>query len=258
MSVSKQFIFDTFVKYSPVLILFILWEFLSVTRIIPETFLPSFSSVAGSWYRLLISGDIPLHTAASLWREAVGFALSVLVGTTLGIGMARSRSIDNFFDPLINLIYPIPKSALIPILIVWLGIGHLSKIAVIFLGCILPVVVSSFNGARGVDRFMIWSALNMGTGRRRLLWRVIIPAALPDILSGARTALAISFVLLVSSEMLASNLGLGFLIFFLGEGGDYAGMFATIMTVTLLGFFADRAYLYFMRRILKWREEQAT
>jgi NitT/TauT family transport system permease protein len=258
MKISKPFLSDTFIKYSPVLILFAVWEFLSVTQIIPELFLPSFSSVAGSWYRLLISGEIPLHTAASLWREAVGFALSVLVGTALGIGMARSRFMEDFFDPLINLIYPIPKSALIPILIVWLGIGHLSKIAVIFLGCILPVVVSSFNGAKGVDRFIIWSALNMGTGRRRILWRVIIPAALPDILSGARTALAISFVLLVSSEMLASNLGLGFLIFFLGEGGDYAGMFAAIMTVTLLGFFADRVYLYFMNRILKWREEQVT
>ncbi|MFQ6111650.1 MAG: ABC transporter permease [Nitrospinota bacterium] len=212
--------------------------------------------MAAAWFRLLLSGDIPLHTAASLWREAMGFTLSVLVGTALGIAMARSRFMEDFFEPLVSLIYPLPKSALIPILIVWVGIGHLSKIAVIFLGCILPVVVSSFNGARGVDRFIIWSARNMGTSQRRLLWRVIIPAALPDILSGTRVALAISFVLLVSSEMLAANSGLGFLIFFLGEGGEYAGMFASIMTVTLLGFFADRLYLSFMRRVLVWREEQ--
>ena len=253
---SKRLISGFFVKYAPVLILLLAWELFSFARILPESILPSFSQVVAGWYRLAVSGDIPRHAASSLWREATGFTLSVTFGVTLGIGMARSRYVRDFCQPLITLIFPLPKSALIPILIVWLGIGHLSKVAVIFMGCILPVIVSSFNGARGVDRYLIWSARNMGTGRGRLLWRVIIPAALPDILSGTRLALAISFVLLVSSEMLAGDSGLGFFIFFLGEAGDYAGMFASIMTLSLLGFFADRLYLAFMNWILIWQGEQ--
>ncbi len=243
-------------KHLPLAIVFGAWEILSATRIFPESLLPAFSQVVAAWLSLLLSGEILVHAVSSIWREAAGFGLSVIFGAAVGIGMARSRRLQEFAEPLITLIFPLPKSALIPVLIVWLGIGHTSKIAVIFLGCILPVVVSSFNGAKGVDRFVIWSARNMGTSGRKLLWRIIIPAALPDIMSGTRLALAISFILLVSSEMLASDSGLGFLIFFLGEGGDYAGMFASIMTVTLLGFFADRLYLIFMNWVLVWHGEQ--
>lgn len=239
-------------KYTPVLILCATWELLSRSGLVQETFLPSFTHVVRAWFGLLLSGELVKHAASSLWREATGFSLSVVFGTTVGIAMARYRLFQEFFEPLISLVFPLPKSALIPILVVWLGIGHLSKIAVIFLGCILPITVNSFNGARGTDKYLVWSALNMGTSRGKLFWKVILPAALPDILSGTRLALAVSFVLLVSSEMLAGDSGLGFLIFFLGEGGEYAEMFAAILTLTLLGFFADRIYLMLMRRVLAW------
>ncbi|MFP6888838.1 MAG: ABC transporter permease [Nitrospinota bacterium] len=241
-----------FVKYSPVLILCAIWQVLSLSGLVHKDLLPSFIEVVGAWFRLLLSGDLIVHSASSLWREATGFSLSVLFGTTTGIAMARYRPFREFFQPLISLLFPVPKSALIPILIVWLGIGHMSKIAVIFLACILPITVSSFNGARGADKFLIWSALNLGTSQGRLLWKVIIPSALPDMMSGIRLALAVSFVLLVSSEMLAGNSGIGFLIFYLGEGGDYSGMFAAIITLTLMGFLADRLYLKVMRRALVW------
>ncbi|MBI2131978.1 MAG: ABC transporter permease [Candidatus Tectomicrobia bacterium] len=242
-------------RYSPILYLVLAWEIVTASGVIPETVLPRFSEVMAAWGRLILSGDLHVHAASSVWREVAGFSLSVLFGTTVGIAMARFRLLRDLFEPLLRLLFPLPKSALIPILIVWLGIGHASKVAVIFLGCILPVIVSSFNGARGVDHHLVWSALTMGTGRRKLLWKVIIPAALPDILSGTRLALAVSFVLLVSSEMLAGNTGLGFLTYFLGEGGDFAGMFAAIFTLTLLGFVADRLYLRLMRRILIWQRE---
>lgn len=242
-------------KYSPLLYLVAAWELAAAAGLVADDVLPSFSQVVAALGRLTISGDLPLHAASSIWREAAGFLLSVLFGATVGIAMARFRLLRDVCEPVLSLLFPLPKSALIPILIVWLGVGHLSKITVIFLGCILPVMVASFNGARGVDHHLIWSAQNMGTGQRKLLWKVIIPAALPDILSGTRLALAISFVLLVSSEMLAGNSGLGFLTFFLGEGGDFAGMFAAIFTLTLLGFFADRLYLAVMRRVLAWQAD---
>lgn len=245
------------VKYTPVLILCAAWETLSRSGVINETFLPSFTQVAEAWVGLFLSGELIVHGASSLWREATGFSLAVLFGVSVGIGMARYRPFKDFFEPLISIIFPLPKSALIPILIIWLGIGHLSKVAVIFLGCLLPITISSYNGARGTDKYLIWSAQNMGTGRRKLFWKIIFPAALPDILSGTRLALAVSFVLLVSSEMLAGNSGLGFLLFFLGEGGEYAGMFAAILTLTLLGFSADRLYLFIMRRVLAWHYAQA-
>ena len=120
--------------------------------------------------------------------------------------------------------------------------------------CLLPVVLSSYNGARGVEQTLIWSALGLGASRKRVLWEVIVPGALPEIMAGTRNALAISFILLVSSEFLVGQRGLGYLISFLGDGGVYDAMFAGVLTVSAIGFFADRIYLYFMQRTLRWRE----
>jgi ABC-type nitrate/sulfonate/bicarbonate transport system permease component len=147
-----------------------------------------------------------------------------------------------------------PKSALIPVMVLWLGFGDASKVVLIFVGCLLPVTLSAFNGARGTEEVLIWSARSLGASRARVLWEVVLPSALPELLSGIRTALALSFVLLVSSELIVARQGLGYMIGWLGDGGAYDAMFAVVLTVALLGFAADRCYLIMTRRILAWRE----
>src|SRR4029077_8715973 len=136
--------------------------------------------------------------------------------------------------------------------VIWLGFGDGSKILLIFLGCMLPVTVGAFNGARGCEQVLVWSARSMGAGRLRTLWDVVLPSALPELLNGVRTAIALSFILLVSSELIVARSGLGYLIGFLGEGGVYDAMFAVVLTVAFLGFFADRLYLLFYNRVLRW------
>jgi NitT/TauT family transport system permease protein len=168
--------------------------------------------------------------------------------------MAWYPAVRQFMAPLLRAIYPLPKGALIPVMILWFGLGSGSKIASVFIGCLLPMVMSAFNGARGIDNTIIWSALSMGASRRNVLWEIIVPAAMPDILAGVRNALALSFILLVASELLIGQSGLGYLIAFLGEGGSYDGMFAGLLTVSAVGFLADRCYLLLMRRALRWRE----
>jgi ABC-type nitrate/sulfonate/bicarbonate transport system permease component len=157
-------------------------------------------------------------------------------------------------NPLVEIFYPLPKSALIPVTALWLGFGDGSKILLIFLGCMLPVTLAAFNGARSSDQALVWSARSMGASRLRTLWDVVLPSALPEMLNGIRTALALTFVLLVSSELIVARSGLGYLIGFLGAGGVYDAMFAVVLTVALLGFFADRIYQLLMRRMLRWRE----
>jgi ABC-type nitrate/sulfonate/bicarbonate transport system permease component len=147
-----------------------------------------------------------------------------------------------------------PKSALIPVTVLWLGFGNGSKILLIFLGCMLPVTVGAFNGARSSEQALVWSARSMGANRVRMLWDVVVPSAMPELLNGIRTALALSFILLVSSELIAAREGLGYLIGFLGANGTYDAMFAVVLTVALLGFIADRIYLVLTQRILRWRE----
>jgi NitT/TauT family transport system permease protein len=136
----------------------------------------------------------------------------------------------------------------------WLGFGDGSKILLIFLGCMLPVTLGAFNGARSSDQALVWSARSMGASRLGVLWDVVLPSALPEIMNGVRTALALSFVLLVSSELIVARSGLGHLIGYLGEGGVYDAMFAVVLTVAFLGFFADRLYQKLERRVLRWRD----
>jgi NitT/TauT family transport system permease protein len=241
-------------RYLPLLLLAVLWEIVPRLGLIDASAVPPLSAVAVAWWDLLRSGDLVSNGLSSLQNLSAGLVLGVLVGTSLGVLMAWYKPLDELVHPLVRALYPMPKSALIPVMILWLGLGSASKIASIFIGCLLPVVLSAYNGARGVDRVLIWSALAAGATRRAVLWEVVMPSALPEILAGTRNALALSFILLVSSEFVIGQRGLGYLISFLGEGGAYDAMFAGVLTVAAVGFFADRLYLAVMRRALAWRE----
>jgi NitT/TauT family transport system permease protein len=241
-------------RYTPLFLIFVIWEVGTQTGLISRWALPTFSSVVAAWATLMQGGELLYHAAASLMRGFAGLGLAIVIGTVLGVLMAWVKPIRVIFNPIVQIFYPMPKSALIPIMILWLGLGHASKIVLIFLGCMLPVTISAFNGARGVEPVLIWSARSLGATRSEVLREIILPAAMPEILAGIRTALALSFVLLVSSELVIAREGLGYLIGWLGDGGVYPGMFAVVLTVAGLGFVADRLYLAFMTRRLAWRE----
>jgi NitT/TauT family transport system permease protein len=241
-------------RYSPLLILALAWEAAVRTGVISDMILPPFSDALTSWWDLVTTGGLFEQAGQSLRRAAIGLSLAIVLGSTAGILMAWNAKIRTFVNPIIQMFYPLPKSALIPVMILWFGLGDASKIVTIFIGCLLPIVVSSFNGARGVEEVIIWSARSLGATRRQLLWQIIVPAAMPEILTGIRTALAISFVLLVSSEFIIARDGIGFMISGFGDEGNYDRMFACIITVVAMGFLADRVFQLFMRRVLIWRE----
>jgi ABC-type nitrate/sulfonate/bicarbonate transport system permease component len=244
----------TLSRYTPLLILALLWEATTRLGLVPASQLPSLTKVVVAWADLLTSGDLLPNAASSLWRGASGLGLAILCGTTAGVLMAWYKPVQVVLNPIVQVFYPMPKSALIPVTVLWLGFGDASKVVLIFIGCMLPVTLSAYNGARGTEQVLIWSARSMGATRLQTLWEVVLPSALPEILSGIRTALALSFVLLVSSELVVARRGLGYMIGWLGDGGAYDAMFAVVLTVALLGFIADRGYLLLMRRVLAWRE----
>jgi NitT/TauT family transport system permease protein len=241
-------------RYIPILLLALAWEAATRSGLVPVSLLPPLDAVAHSWYELAAGGDLWTNGVASITRGAAGLAMAVGLGSLIGIFMAWYKPIRIAVNPLVQFLYPMPKSALIPVMVLWLGFGDASKVATIFIGCLLPITLSAFNGARGTDELLIWSARSMGASRARVLWEVVLPSALPELLSGVRTALALSFVLLVSSELIVARRGLGYMIGWLGDGGAYDAMFAVVLTVALLGFIADRLYLMLMRRLLAWRE----
>jgi NitT/TauT family transport system permease protein len=244
----------TLIRYSPLLLLAILWEGTARLGLVSTTALPPLSDVIASWIDMIKDGDLVSNGISSLYRAFAGLALAIIVGGALGIFMAWWKPLNVLLSPLVEVFYPLPKSALIPVTVIWLGFGDGSKILLIFLGCMLPVTVGAFNGARSSEQALVWSARSMGASRLRMLWDVVLPSAMPELLNGARTALALSFILLVSSELIVAQKGFGFLIGSFGANGSYDAMYAVVLTVAFLGFAADRVYLVITKRALAWRE----
>jgi ABC-type nitrate/sulfonate/bicarbonate transport system permease component len=241
-------------RYLPIVILAVLWQMASDFGWVSTAVLPPLTSVFEAGWSLITSDDFWVNAGASLYRGGVGLLLAIVIGAALGIGMAWWRPVRALLSPIVEIFYPLPKSALIPVTALWLGFGDASKILLIFLGCMLPVTIGAFNGARGSEQTLVWSARSLGAGRLRTLWDVVVPSAMPELLNGIRTALALSWVLLVASELIVARAGLGYLIGFMGDGGNYDGMFAVVLFVALLGFIADRLYQLAMQRALRWRE----
>jgi NitT/TauT family transport system permease protein len=242
------------VRYLPLLLLAATWELSARLGLVSALALPPLSDVVAAWVEMIRSGELVTNGASSLWRAGAGLLLAIVVGAVLGIAMAWWRPVNALLGPLVEMFYPMPKSALIPVTVLWLGFGDGSKILLIFLGCMLPVTIGAFNGARGSDQALVWSARSMGASRLRMLWDVVVRSALPELLNGIRTALALSFILLVSSELIVARQGFGYLIGYLGANGTYDAMFAVVLTVAFVGFAADRAYQALTRRVLLWRE----
>ena len=244
----------TVIRYLPLLILAVAWEAASRLQLVSSLALPPLSDIIVAWWDMLMSGELLTNAAASLWRAGAGLFLAIVVGATLGIFMAWWRPVNVVLGPLVEALYPMPKSALIPVTVIWLGFGDGSKILLILLGCMLPVTIGAYNGARGCDQALVWSARSMGASRMRMLWDVVVPSATPELLNGIRTALALSFILLVSSELIVAREGLGYLIGSLGANGTYDAMYAVVLTVAFIGFAADRVYQVIQDRMLRWQQ----
>ena len=241
-------------RYSPLLVLALAWQAAWYFELVSSSALPSLIDVAKAWAEMFRSGELLHNSAASLGRASVGLLLAIVVGGALGMGMAWWRPLNLMLSPLVEIFYPLPKTALIPVTVIWLGFGDASKILLIFLGCMLPVTIGAFNGSRSTEQVLVWSARSMGASRLRVLRDVVLPSALPELLNGIRTALALAFILLVTSELLVARDGLGNLIGYLGSNGSYEAMYGVVLTVAFLGFAADRIYLAFTRWMLAWRE----
>jgi NitT/TauT family transport system permease protein len=243
----------TLLRYSPLLLLALGWELAARLHLVSSDALPTLTSVAESWFSMIKDGTLVDNGGASLFRVGAGLALAIVIGGALGIFMAWWKPVNVLLAPIVEIFYPLPKSALIPVTVIWLGFGDGSKILLIFLGCMLPVTIGAFNGARGSDRTLLWSARCMGASRLRVLRDVVLPSAMPELLNGIRTALALSFILLVSAELIVAHKGFGYLIGITGSQGSYDAMYAVVLTVAFLGFAADRVYLAITERVLQWR-----
>jgi NitT/TauT family transport system permease protein len=200
--------------------------------------------------------DSLVNFAASLRRMAIGFGVAVAMSIPLGLLMGRSRAVASFFNPLLMVIYPVPKAALMPIIMLWLGVGDLSKTLVIFLGVSLPVIYHSFEGAKAVEEKMLWSGAAMGLSAAQRLVRIVLPAALPEILTGCRTGLVLALITMITSEMIARQSGAGNILFNALDMGQYDTVFAMIIIVGAMGIGLDALFERLRARLVRWSEPQ--
>jgi NitT/TauT family transport system permease protein len=197
-----------------------------------------------------------INILASLRRMALGFAVAVLISIPLGLLMGRSRRVAAFFNPLLMVVYPVPKAALMPIIMLWLGVGDITKTLVIFLGVSLPVIYHSFEGAKAVEEKMLWSGAAMGLSPAQRLVRIVLPAALPEILTGCRTGLVLALITMITSEMIARQSGAGNILFNALDMGQYDTVFAMIIIVGAMGICFDAIFERVRARLVRWSEPQ--
>ena len=232
--------------------LLVVWQIAAV--IINQDTFPSAWDAIRAVPAILGDKESLINILASLRRMAIGFGVAVAISIPLGLMMGRSRGVAAFFNPLLMVIYPVPKAALMPIIMLWLGVGDIAKMLVIFLGVSLPVIYHSFQGAKAVEEKMLWSGAAMGLSSPQRLIRIVLPAALPEILTGCRTGLVLALITMITSEMIARQSGAGNILFNALDMGQYDTVFAMIIIVGAMGIGLDAIFEKFRSRMVRWSE----
>lgn len=242
------------IQAMPLIVIALAWESAARLKLLPSYIIPPLSLVAERLISMAHEG-FPMEVARSMGRLAIGLSGAILTGLTIGILLARSDILNSLLQPVLRSLYPLPKTALIPIVILWFGLGNGANVALVFIGCLVPVVIATYNSAREVEQSLIWSARFLGASEQRIVRDVVVPASLPQILNGIRTALSLAFILVLSAELVIGQNGVGYFIFLMSDNGDYPAMFAAVLTISCIGFAADRLLLFMIARWTFWAEQ---
>jgi ABC-type nitrate/sulfonate/bicarbonate transport system permease component len=231
------------------------WDLTARAGWIAPFLLPPFGEVIARVVEDAGSGELAANAALTLYRALVGCGLAALIGIPLGIVMARITLARWFFDPLVSIGFPMPKIAFLPIFMLWFGLYDASKIAMIAFSSVFAIVAASAAGTRGVDRFTLWSARALGTSEHALLWEIVLPAALPQILTGLQIALPVALITTIVTEMLMGGPGVGGAMIQAGRFADSVGVYAGIVEIAVLGIAVIKLVEAARRRLLRWHPE---
>jgi ABC-type nitrate/sulfonate/bicarbonate transport system permease component len=231
------------------------WEVASRSGVVTTFLLPPLSAVLARVGEDAASGDLVINLGATMYRALAGFAIAGLGGVALGIVMTRRRWVRWFFDPIVSVAFPMPKIAFLPVFMLWLGLYDVSKISMIAFNAIFPVIAATMAAAESVDRHLLWSARSLGASERQLLREIILPAALPQILTGLQVALPISMIVAIVTEMLMGGDGLGGAMIAASRFADSPGVFAGIVEIALAGLCVVRGIAVLRRHLLAWHQE---
>lgn len=229
------------------------WEYASAMRLIDPVSMPRVSLIAAAWLKTIDGGPLLQAVVPTLGRIFAGFALAAVIAVPLGLLMGSIPMVYRLLEPATELIRPIPSSAYIPVAILFLGIDNEMKVFVIVVACLFPILLNTYGGVRGIDPVLIDTGRTFGLSRAKALWQIVLPAALPNILTGMRISLGIALIVAVVAEMIAGNSGIGYFILDMQRIFRVPEMFAGIFTLGVLGFAINFIFLKIEGRLLHWR-----
>ncbi len=232
-----------------------LWEIIPRLSLVDRMYLPPFSEVIAAFIKLVFSGDLFIHIGSSLKRSVTGLFIAVIIAIPLGIFIGWFKKFEKIIDPLLQVFRNTSTLALFPVFILVFGLGELSKVAIILWGTLWPTLLNTISGVKSVDPLLIKSAKSMGASNFVLFRKVVLPAAVPSIITGFRLSAATSILVLVAAEMLGANSGLGFLIFYSEQKYDIAEMYSGILMISVLGVMINYLIVALERRLLVWKEQ---
>ncbi len=235
--------------------LIVLWQLLLMAGIGDRRFIPAPSDIGWRYWEMLRSGELETNALVTLWRVFAGFFIGSIPAIAIGLLMAMFRPIRIFFDPLIATLFPIPKIALMPLLLLAFGFGNASKIALVVIAVFFPIVINTYVGAANIERIYWDVAKNYGASQSVIFRRIVFFGALPMIFAGLRIALSVSFIVLVAAEFVATKTGIGYLIWNSWELLQVDVMFVGIVTVGLLGLIATVILQEIERKVIPWKTE---
>lgn len=233
--------------------LLIIWEAVSQMEVIPPLFLPSPSAILAAGWNMLTTGEIYENVLASLSRILKGYAIGSVAGIVIGLLLGFFRWVDSVLTPVVYSIYPIPKIALLPLFILWLGIGELPKVTIIALGVFFPVVINTYTGVKNVDPILIKAAVTFGSNHFSVIRKVTLPASLPTIFAGLKLAAGYSLLLLVAAEMIAAEKGIGAMILHYGNLMMTTKLMVGVLMLSILGLSFNRSLEWLERKLLPWK-----
>ena len=240
---------------TPILGAILLWWALAASGRFTPFMLPSPVAVAQRIGADAISGDLPINLALTLYRALTGFVIASVLGIGVGLAMTRSAAARWFFDPIVSIGFPMPKITFLPVIVLWLGFFDTAKIAMVVFDAVFPVLTATILGVQSVEKELIWSALSMGARERDLLPQILLPRAMPQIMSGLQVALPISLIVAIVAEMLMGGSGVGAEMIQASRMADSRGVFAGIVEISVAGWVLVKLMAYARRRALAWHAE---
>jgi ABC-type nitrate/sulfonate/bicarbonate transport system permease component len=231
----------------------LVWQLCCSTGLIPELFLPSAFAVARALWRVALSGDLWTNLLASLLRLAVGWTLGTVIGVAVGFAVGIFTWVRSPALALVSALFPIPKIALVPLFIIWFGIGEGSKFATIAIGVFFPTVISTYSGIDNVQRNLIAMGQSFNLSTWSILRKIMLPGALPSVLAGFRITISVAIILLVAAEMIGADSGIG--AFILAAGNLYRtdDLIAGVMILSLIGLSLSAVLTHIERIAFSWR-----